>query len=98
MKEYVESLPEGLDAPVREGGSSLSAGQRQLVCFSRALLRKTKLLVLDEGEYAPCRNGIICIHFDFQLHLRSTWRRIRQFRILFAARSSSTRLSLPLRE
>jgi len=52
LKEYVESLPEGLDAPVREGGSSLSAGQRQLVCFSRALLRKTKLLVLDEATSA----------------------------------------------
>ncbi|KAF8271622.1 metal resistance protein YCF1 [Lactarius quietus] len=52
LKEYVESLPEGLDAPVREGGSSLSAGQRQLVCFARALLRKTKILVLDEATSA----------------------------------------------
>jgi ABC-type multidrug transport system fused ATPase/permease subunit len=60
LKEYVESLPEGLDAPVREGGSSLSAGQRQLICFARALLRKTKILVLDEGEYgwAPRRNDL----------------------------------------
>ncbi|KAG8218181.1 multidrug resistance-associated protein 1 [Butyriboletus roseoflavus] len=52
LKSYVESLPEGLDAPVREGGSSLSAGQRQLLCFARALLRKSKVLVLDEATSA----------------------------------------------
>lgn len=50
MREYVESLDGGLDAAVKEGGSSMSSGQRQLLCFARALLRKSKILVLDEGE------------------------------------------------
>lgn len=52
LRSFVESFSEGLDAPVKEGGSSMSAGQRQLLCFARALLRKSKVLVLDEATSA----------------------------------------------
>lgn len=56
-----------LDTPISSGGGNLSVGQRQILALARAIVRGSKLLILDEGALVGCLREKKLIHF-FPLH------------------------------
>ncbi|HEU5351090.1 MAG TPA: ABC transporter ATP-binding protein [Terracidiphilus sp.] len=81
--DFIETLPGGFDEPVRERGSSLSTGQKQLINFARALAYNPRILILDEATSS--------VDTDTELRIRSALDRMVEGRtsVLIAHRLST---------
>ncbi|MCX6070221.1 MAG: ABC transporter ATP-binding protein, partial [Chloroflexi bacterium] len=70
--EFIVSLPQGYDTVLGQGGVNLSGGQKQRLCIARAILKRPKILILDDSTSAVDSTTEASIRDSFDHHLAQT--------------------------
>lgn len=78
---FIQSFPDGYDTEIGQGGGNLSGGQKQRVCIARALLKKPKIMILDDSTSAVDTATDACIRHAFREQLSDTTKLIIAQRI-----------------
>ncbi len=81
--EFISQFPNGYDTHIEQGGSNVSGGQKQRLCIARALLKKPKILILDDSTSAVDTHTDALIRKAFREYLPQTTK------IIIAQRISS---------
>ncbi|MDD6734834.1 MAG: ABC transporter ATP-binding protein [Clostridiales bacterium] len=81
--EFVNSFPDGYDTKIEQGGTNVSGGQKQRLCIARALLKKPKILILDDSTSAVDTKTDALIRRGFKNYIPETTK------IIIAQRISS---------
>ena len=70
--EFIQSFPEGYDTYIEQGGTNVSGGQKQRLCIARALLKKPKILILDDSTSAVDTKTDAFIRQGFKKYIPDT--------------------------
>lgn len=81
--EFIQTFPDGYDTYIEQGGTNVSGGQKQRLCIARALLKKPKILILDDSTSAVDTKTDVLIRMAFREEIPNTTK------IIIAQRISS---------
>ena len=70
--DFVRSFPDGYDSRIEQGGTNVSGGQKQRLCIARALLKKPKILILDDSTSAVDTKTDALIRAGFKSYIPET--------------------------
>lgn len=70
--EFIRQFPEGYDTYIEQGGANVSGGQKQRLCIARALLKKPKILILDDSTSAVDTKTDAMIRQAFRTYIPET--------------------------